>query len=295
MTLVLETGAGVQDANSYVTAAFVLTYLTSRNRETENLWSTQTSAIQDAHCVAATDYIDTRWGTRFKGLRAVYFDGQTSVAQVSYAGQPSDTETLTVGDYVYTYKTALTTNGSFEILIGATVEDTIDNTVAAINESTNGGLYSETLIHNQHVNATKDSATVLEMVAIQEGSSGDDIALATTAGNLTATAFANGRDEGSQPLEFPRSSLYDRQGVRVSGIPRNLKQAAAEYAVRSLSASLWTDPTIDASARALIEKTIGPITLKYGSGSGLDLLIKPYPAADKLLRDYVTTNGTIRG
>lgn len=298
MALVLETGGGVQNGNSYVTAAFVLAYLTERNRETENSWSTLSTAIQEAHCIAATDYIDTRWGSRFMGVRAVYFNGLEAVAQVTYAGQPSDAEVLVVGDATYTYKTALTTNGDFEILIGATVEDTIDNTVAAINEDANADIYSVNVIANQNANSLKLSATVLQLTAIQEGTSGDDITLTTTAGNLTPVAFDLGRDEGSQPLEFPRSSLFDRSGVRVSGIPRNLKSAAAEYAVRAASASLFTDPTVDATGKVVVgnKTVVGPIetNIQYSDGGAVDQLIKPYPAADRLLREYVSPNGTIR-
>ncbi len=299
MTLVLETGGGVQNANSYVTAAFITTYLTERGRETENSWSTLLAAQQDAYAIAATEYIDARWGNRLKGVREVFFDGKMAEGRATFSGQPADAEVLVLGNYTYTFKTALSAlTGDFEVLIGATAADTAANLVAAINEDTGSGtLYSSNIIANQHAGAAIDDTTdtQVNLTARQEGSAGNDITLTTTAGNITLITFVNGRDEGSQPLEFPRSSMYDQDGVRVTGIPRNLKFAAAEYAVRAAGSPLWNDPTVDASGRALIEKTIGPITLRYADGASIDLLIKPYPAADKLLRDYVVRVGTIRG
>jgi len=298
MTLVLETGGGVQNANSYIPASFVLTYLTTRSRQTENSWSTLTADQQAAYCVAATDYIDTRWGNRFKGVRATYFDGAQAAGLIEFTGQPADTETITVGDYAYTFVAALSVlSGDFEVLIGATAADTAANLTAAIQEDTNNDIYSTNIIANQNADAAVDATTdtQINLSARVEGSAGNDITFSTTAGNITLTGFVNGRDEGSQPLEFPRSSLYDKDGVRVTGVPLNLKHATAEYAVRAANAALFQDPSVDASGRALIEKTIGPITLRYADGATLDLLIKPYPAADKLLRDYITTTGTIRG
>ena len=47
MSIIIEDGTGVSGANAYTTAAEVTTYLTARNRETENSWSTSSTAIKE--------------------------------------------------------------------------------------------------------------------------------------------------------------------------------------------------------------------------------------------------------
>ena len=69
MALVIETGDGVPNANTYVDIDFATAYLTQRSRLTENGYDTATEAVKEGALVSATEYIDTRWGTRFKGRR----------------------------------------------------------------------------------------------------------------------------------------------------------------------------------------------------------------------------------
>lgn len=98
-----------------------------------------------------------------------------------------------------------------------------------------------------------------------------------------------------QSLSFPRLNLTDRYGRIVSGLPDKLKQATAEYALRALSGSLLPDPTVDASGFAIQSKTekIGPIeeTTVFQTAASSPVLLKPYPTADRLLSDFVTTSG----
>jgi hypothetical protein len=291
----------VQDANSYVTPAFVLAYLTERGRETENLWSTIGSTLQEAAVIAATQYIDVRWGTRFKGLRATSFTGECAIGSATFAGNPSDTETFTLGNFVYTFVAALVETNNFEVLIGATQADTMASLIAAVNGGPQNTDFSAALTANQNASALLDAddANVINFTAKNQGSSGNDIALAeATATAISAVSAATlllGRDAGSQPLEFPRSSLFDQDGIQVIGIPRRLKEAAAEYAVRAVSAELLIDPTIDDTGVAVQRKRekVGPIEeeTEYAEGATLSRLIRPYPAADRLLAPYVFPAG----
>lgn len=93
-----------------------------------------------------------------------------------------------------------------------------------------------------------------------------------------------------QPLGFPRACLYDRAGQLVEGIPEKLKKATAEYALRALSGELMPDPTVDASGAMVIgnRQKVGPIETEvtYAASMGVKTL-KPYPAADRLLSEYV--------
>ncbi|AAT69473.1 gp75 [Alphaproteobacteria phage PhiJL001] len=299
MTLVLETGFGVQDANSYVTAAFVTTYLTDRGREAENGWSGLSQEQQEEKCIAATDYIDNRWGNRFKSVRKTRFAGNKAEARATFSAQPADGETVVLGSYTYTFRTALSSlTADFEVLIGASAAETAQNLVYAITENTTDGAstFSTNVLLNQAAWAEIDSTTdtQVNLVAQADGTAGNDIPLSTTAVNITLIMFVNGRDFGSQPLEFPRAGLTNRSGILVTGIPLDLKQATAEYAVRAVANELFQDPTIDPSGRAVTSEKLGPIQTDYADGGAIDYLIRPYPAADQLLRDYITSAGVTR-
>lgn len=93
-----------------------------------------------------------------------------------------------------------------------------------------------------------------------------------------------------QPLSFPRLYLYDKAGQAVEGIPDNLQKATAEYALRALSGELMPDPTTDATGAMVIgnRQKVGPIETEvtYAASMGVGAL-KPYPAADRLLSQYV--------
>lgn len=284
MTLILETGAGVQSANAYVTTAFVDNYLSNRNRSTENGWDTAATNVKEAAVISATQYIDNRFALRWKGEKEVYFKGQFAEAIISASGQPNDDDTIVIGAITFVFKTTLSTlTSEKEVEIGATVADTISNLVDVINaESQDAGA---------EVNETTN--TQIDLTALQEGESGNDITFSTAIAGWGLTGFVNGVDDGAQRLQWPRCGVYEG-GRAVVGIPRGLKWAVAEYAVRAVSSELFQDPTVDPSGRAVIKEKIGPIETEYAEGAALDLLIRPYPAADYMLKPYLKPTGAIR-
>ena len=75
MTLTLETGEGVTDANAYADRTYANTYFTARNIAG---W-TGANDVKDAALIRATDYIDRRWGASFVGRRE--FDNDTNELQ----------------------------------------------------------------------------------------------------------------------------------------------------------------------------------------------------------------------
>jgi hypothetical protein len=99
-----------------------------------------------------------------------------------------------------------------------------------------------------------------------------------------------------QPLEFPRLALYDKAGNLVEGIPDRLREATFEYAYRANTAALAPDPTVDATGLQVTgnRTRVGPIEtdLKYAENSTIRIT-KPYPAADRLLQEYVTGGNTV--
>jgi len=293
MTLILETGAGVQNANAYVTTAYIDNYLSNRNRSTENSWDTATSAQKEAAAINATQYLDNRFGSRFLGVKAVAFNGRSAEGIVEFAGLPVADETIVIGATTYTFKSSLSTLTSVnEVLIGADAAAMATNLVAAIGAT-------DTTLHSSNVQANQDitaaiNATTVDLTAAQEGESGNDITLSTAATNVTVTGMINGVDYGSQNLQWPRTGVKDSRGLTVVGLPRNLKWAVCEYAIRAHNAQLFQDPTTDASGRTVTFEKIGPIETRFTEGSTIENLIRPYPAADYLLKSYLKPAGSYR-
>lgn len=63
MAFTVEDGTGVIDANAYITVAWADSYHSDRGH---TAW-TGADALKEQAIVRATDYIETRWGSRFKG------------------------------------------------------------------------------------------------------------------------------------------------------------------------------------------------------------------------------------
>lgn len=293
MAFIVETGAGTPGANAYAATTFITAYLTERNRATENGWTAASEAVKQAAGIAATDYIETRWGPYFKGRKArLLIDGREASGSVTFTANPLDAEELTVGQRTYRFVAALAQED--DVLIGATLADTIDNLVLAINApSSDTDVVHEDTFVNYEVYADAGEADDVLLVAQVKGEAGNTIALSTDVTGATASgaALTSGVDQGEQPLSFPRVALYTRDGREVVGVPLKLRQATAEYSVRSLADMLAPDPTVDASLIPITSKRekVGPIEEEtaYGAG-GVPTLRVPYPAADRLLAEYVT-------
>lgn len=97
---------------------------------------------------------------------------------------------------------------------------------------------------------------------------------------------------GIQALQFPRVKVGTTATPPVS-LPVNLKKAACEYALRAKTSPLAPDPVIDPSGFK-VEKThkkVGPIekdvTFASQGPNASMVLLKPYPAADMLMRDLI--------
>lgn len=297
MTLVVETGVAVRGANAYVNVAYVTAYLTARNRVTENSWSTAGTAVQEAAIIAATDYVEKRFGNRFRGLPAVSLTETLATAEVTFTGVPTASNTITIGDETYTYVGTLS-GAANEILIGATAADCADNLAAALNGSAGAGVtYGLGTPQSRHATATS-AAGVLALTAKAPGAQGSFTALSEALDNTTITAlFTGGVDGGLQPLSWPREYAYDDRGQPISGIPERLKQAVAEYAVRAAGSALLPDPTVDAYAGSLNRRKekVGPIEeeYEYVPGTSGMRIYNPYPAADKILRPLLLGSGGV--
>lgn len=299
MTMIVEDGTGVVGANSYATEAEVLAYLTDRDRQEENSWNTSTSPQREAAIVTATDFIEQRWGGRFMGHRE-FQDVSVARATLTFTTIPTAAKTVTVDGVAYTFGAAL--GGANSVLIGASVTASLLNLVNAITAvpAEEGVSYGTGTVVHPTVSATEGVGDTMIVTARARGTAGNGIVVATTvvgASWSSATLAGGGDVLVPQPLSFPRVWLLDREGLQVRGIPARVKAATAEYAVRARASALMPDPTIDATGRvvASVRQKVGPIETetRYEEGSALSHLLRPYPAADRLLSAYVTRVGRV--
>ena len=86
MTFLVEDSSGVKGATSYATVAFFQSYFLDRNIDVTGLSTAEIQAL----LIAATDYIDTRWGLKFLGIRK--WDSLGSRSIFTLTDQPADGE-----------------------------------------------------------------------------------------------------------------------------------------------------------------------------------------------------------
>lgn len=297
MALVKENGSGVSSANSYANVADVTAYLTNRNRQTENGWDAATTAVKEAACIAATDYIENKFGRAFRGVKQ-YSDVSLARSTVEFTAQPTDGEIVTIGAQVYTFRGAIAV--ADDVLIGANLSASIDNLVGAITADANlaGTGFGTGTVANADASAQGFYDDAMLAFALDTGTAGNAVATTTdvTGATWNFATLTGGSDRSRpQPLAFPRSGLVDRDGVLVIGMPDDLLAAASEYAVRSSSSTLAPDPTADALGGSVtsIKEKVGPIetATTYLPGSAGSGALPAYPAADRLLSQYTRSSG----
>ena len=155
---------------------------------------TLTDDIKNTICkMAASECIDTAVAT--VEVVDVCNAGAKIASQgvVTFSGQPSDTQTITIGATTYEFVASLV--GANDVLIGASTAATLANLVAAVNGAAGEGTtYGTGTVANASATAVATSGTVITLTAITAGTAGNSIALSETASNVTVTAFAKGAD-----------------------------------------------------------------------------------------------------
>jgi len=90
-----------------------------------------------------------------------------------------------------------------------------------------------------------------------------------------------------QTTEFPREDIYDAKGNTIVGIPREAKQASAEYAYIALNRELNPTPEVDDNGSLIQSKSekVGPISesVTYAVATGASKPKPIYPIADQKL------------
>lgn len=109
--------------------------------------------------------------------------------------------------------------------------------------------------------------------------------------------FIGDRSTDTQALSFPRVN------TGFPAMPTPLLRAVCEYAVRSLTATLLPDPVVHESGQGLERnrEKVGPIEteqrFQYQGPGTQRIILRPYPAADYLLKDLIigSAGRVIRG
>lgn len=116
--------------------------------------------------------------------------------------------------------------------------------------------------------------------------------------NRFSNLFIGDKKTTVQALSFPRLN------TGLAEIPVSVKRAVCEYALRVLTGTkLLPDPEIHASGQGLerTRRKVGPIEnetrFQYQGPGTVRILLRPYPAADILLKDLIRNNSgrVIRG
>jgi hypothetical protein len=107
------------------------------------------------------------------------------------------------------------------------------------------------------------------------------------------------REHDNQCVSFPRDGICDYAGEELDGVvPKQVKRAVIEYARIAISQSLLQTPTVDESGKAVkrTREKVGPIETEteFQDGSGIDILLRPYPIADRWLEQFLKSGALSR-
>lgn len=109
----------------------------------------------------------------------------------------ADGDTVTVGTTVYTFETG-TIDTAYEVLVGATASDSLDNLIAAVNGAAGAGtLYGTGTVANTDATAVAGAGDTVDFTAIAPGTAGNSVATTEVSatlsfGSATLTGGTNG-------------------------------------------------------------------------------------------------------
>ena len=144
---------------------------------------------------------------------------QATGTLTSDATAPADGDTVTIGGYTYTFKTALSsTTAPFEVLIGASAAVALDNLKEAINASgTPGTNFGSRTPAHPDVTATTNTNTTQVVQARNAGTEANAIATTETSAHLSwgGATLASGADGTYYKGETNRSEARVSGGANV--------------------------------------------------------------------------------
>ena len=193
---------------------------------------------------------------------------------------PADGDTVTIGDKVYTFKTALTpTEG--QVLINASAANALINLGRAINHSGTPGTDYSVAAANAYVEAGTPTATTLGVTARYGGTGGNSIATTETSTQLSWGAATLTGGTGSATANTISSITV---GV-LGGVPTQLLSAAVDF----------VNNTVDTATAVAAAISAGPSTYEATSDSNT-VLIFALDSANPVPNNYevkVTATGDV--
>lgn len=187
----------------------------------------------------------------------------------TFTGNPSNGQTVTIRDFVYTFKNTLDNRQAFEVKIGANAQATAENLVAAINDSGDGRGTKYSWGTWAHYNAIAGTPTggAFTLYAQLPGDDGNEFVTVSEA----ATNFAwsdssalGGEGTNGEPLQFGLTDdtealwTYDRGGAtltRSSPLPLDTYLLVSYFPFGADTITIENSTLV--AARAAIEDTSG--------------------------------------
>lgn len=288
MALIVETGSGLSNSDSYATIAEADTYQASHG--------------------APSAWADTK-----------------ATGSLIISAQPSNGDTFTIDSNVYTFQTVLT-DVDGNILIGTDVSATKINIVDSINGNTsNAGIAPSTTAHPD-VESTGFSDTVIAIQALVGGTDGNAIATTSTFtdssnafSDITLSGGVNDKElalrlgtqyldakynlrwvgrthSRDQSLDWPRDNASKRDGwdILPLTIPQELKDGLFEASLISISGTDLFDETqtTTGNVQSFTNKVASLSQSKTFVGGG-QTPNKKFPIVDQLLRPILLMKGQV--
>lgn len=138
-------------------------------------------------------------------------EGTAATGKLAFTANPSDGDSVTIGSVVYRFKTEMAQAN--DIKLGTDAAATLASLEKTINGDGEEGTdyYAGTTTPLTIVTASV-SGNDVTLTATEEGIAGNSIALASSAANATATAFAGGVDAVSYNPQFACAFTESKEG-----------------------------------------------------------------------------------
>ena len=279
MSIIVEDGSGIYEANSYAGLSYAHSYLHRRNRHTT--WDAASMAVREAALIAATDYIDKRFGSVFLGYKKFTELSVAASNYLNFNSKPTNGNTVTVGSVTLTFVS--NAPGAGEVEIGADIAATIVNLLTALTS------------HPEVNSETAGSNAII----VRNKLTGEqpDILCSVSSSHIEwdYNKLIGGVDSTEQMLEWPREGAVSRVAIPFIGVPEKLRQATVEYAFRAMTETLMPDPVTGDTGqeiRRVMEK-VGPIETETAYSATVRQIFKKYPEADRLLGELIGPAGGV--
>jgi len=195
------------DTPNWTEANGALAYGSSKYALTVTAGDTLATTLDEAATVIGRTYRAT---ALFKGIA----DAGLSSGIMTLTGQPSDTETVTIGLKVYQFQTTLT-NVDGNVKIGLSASATIDNLISAINLDSGGGTtYAALMTVSPDAEASAGAGDTMDLLSKASGVVANLVA--TTETMATAGSFASATLTGAYDASVGSTVLikiFDNAGT----------------------------------------------------------------------------------